>query len=100
MNFIYEPALLNHMQAKRKETIIVEVISSNTSDFDVTELHVYLANEKKALFFLEQKHFRSIKTPHGQVLLPPYHLEYDDTVTFGLKSFLGYKYVTYKGIRL
>ena len=46
MNFIYEPALLEYMQKKGKNTIVVEEITSNNSDFEVTELHVHLIDEK------------------------------------------------------
>ena len=95
MNFIYEPALLEYMQKKGKNTIVVEEITSNNSDFEVTELHVHLIDEKRAEHFKSQKRYLGVKTEKGEVLLPPF----DDTVTFGLKSFLGIKYVSYKGIQ-
>ena len=100
MRFVCEPALLERMRRKNKKYIIVEVVTSDSSDFEVTELHVYLADEKQAAFFKEKKKFRSQPMEEGEVLLPPYRLEYEDTVTFGLKSFLFLKWVTYEGIRL
>ncbi len=100
MNFTYEPALEKYMRQKQKRTIIIEVISSDHSDFQVTELHVHLISEKQADFFIRQKQFRPQPTHMGRVLLPPYRLTYADTVTFGLKSFLGIKYITQKGIGL
>ncbi len=99
MNFVYEPALQEYMIKKGKSTIVVEEITSNNSDFEITELHVHLIDEKKAEHFKKQKRYYSVKTKMGAVLLPPYKLKYDDTVTFGLKSFLGIKYVSYTGIR-
>lgn len=100
MNFFYTPKLQNYMQAKKKHNIIIEVISSSSSDFEVTELHVHFINEKQTAFFLQNKHFRSIQTDMGLVLLPPYRLEYADNISFDLKSFLGIKYITQEGIAL
>lgn len=100
MNFTYEPSLERYMRQKQKRTIVVEVISSDHSDFQVTELHVHLVSEKQADFLIRQKQFRPQATHMGQVLLPPYRLTYGDTVTFGLKSFLGIKYITQEGIGL
>lgn len=100
MNFVYEPALEKYMRQKGKRDIIVEVISSSSSDFEVTELHIHFVNEKQCNFFMQNKRFRSVETSLGRVLLPPYRLEYADTVRFGLKSFLGIKYIVQEGIRL
>ena len=51
--------------------------------------------------FKESKHFRSIVTKVGEVLLPPYRLEYDDVLTFGLgRGLFGIKKLTYEGVRL
>jgi len=36
----------------------------------------------------------------GEVLLPPYPLELDEVVTFGLKKVLFVQYLTYKGIKV
>ena len=100
MKFIFEQNLQDYMQKKDKRAVVVEVVTSNNSDFEVTELHVHLADRKRADFFKEKKHFKSHEVPVGEVLRPPYRLEYEDTVTFGLKSVLWVKYVTYQGIRL
>lgn len=98
MKFIYSPELQAYMQKKEKKTIVVEEITSNHSDFEITELHVHLIDDKKAEYFKTQKSYSSVTTEAGAVLLPPYRLKYDDTVTFGLKSFLGIKYISYQGI--
>lgn len=100
MKFIYEPELQEYMAKKGKNAVVVEVISSSSSDFDVTELHVFLADTKRADFFEKKKGYRSRDTECGKVLLPPYRLEYEDTIVFGLKTFLGIKRLTYKGITL
>lgn len=100
MNFIYEPTLLEYMQKINKNAIVVEVITSNNSDFEVTELHVHLISRKQAEFFKNKKHFICKETAAGEVLLPPYRLEYDETITFALKSFLFFHWIHYDGIRL
>lgn len=100
MEFVYEEALEAYMKKKGKRVIAVEVVTSNNSDFEVTELHVRFLNEKMARVFKEKKHFKSHETDVGEVLLPPYRLEYEDRVIFGLKSFLGIRYLTHQGIRL
>ena len=100
MQFVYEPALEKYMLEKKKTNIIVEPVEVNNSDCDVTELHVYLANDKQAEFFKTKKKYKGHQTDLGEVLLPNYRLEYEETVVFGLKKFLFIRYVTYKGIRL
>lgn len=100
MEFVYEPALKEYMRKKKKTAVVVEVVTSNCSDFEITELHVHLANEKQADFFRRKKGFYSRKTAEGEVLLPPWRLEYEETVTFGLKTFLGFSMLTYRGIRV
>ena len=82
MNFVYEPALLAYMQKKGKNTIVVEEITSNNSDFEITELHVHLIDEKKAENFKSRKRYLGIKTEKGEVLLPPFRLKIDDTYQF------------------
>lgn len=100
MKFVYEPALLEYMEQKGKKNIVVEVVSADHSDIEITELHVHLVNDRLTKFFKEEKKFHSISTEVGEVLLPNYRLEYDATITFGLKTFLCFKSVAYTGIRV
>jgi len=87
------------MRRKNKKTIIVEVAECNCTDLEVQELHVHFVDDKQAEYFKSKKRFRERETEMGEVLLPPYRLEYDEIVVFGLKSFLGFKYITHKGIK-
>lgn len=98
MNFICEPALQEYMQKKKRSAIVVEEITSNNSDFEITELHIHLADQKQAAHFKTKKRYYTHKTDFGEVLLPPFKLKIADTVVFSLKSFLGIRYVTQKGI--
>lgn len=99
MRFVYEQPLLEYMHKKGKTTVVVEEITSNNSDFEITELHLQLIDEKRADFFKKKKGYYTVTTDRGEVLLPPYRLKIEDTVTLSLKSFLGIKYVTQKGIQ-
>ena len=101
MEVVYQPELVAYMEEKGRRHIAIEVISADHSDFDVTELYVHFMTDKRAAYFKESKHFRSIVTKVGEVLLPPYRLEYDDVLTFGLgRGLFGIKKLTYEGGRL
>ncbi len=100
MEFIYEQALREYMQKQGKKVMVVEVVTSDYSDFEISELHVHLVDDKRASYFKIKKNYRSKKTDEGEVLLPPFRLTYDEKIIFGLKSFWFLKYVTYQGIRI
>lgn len=100
MNFSYTPELQEYMREKGKNSILVELVEVNTSDLEVSELHVRFADPKTREVFLTRHRYRSVPTELGEVLLPPYPLEFADTVTFGLKSFLFIKYISHKGIKI
>lgn len=100
MQIVLEDSLIAYMKEKGKKDIVVEVITSDSSDFEVTELHTHFINARQKEFFKTKKHFYSKETDLGEVLFPPYRLEIQETVTFRLKSFLFIKYVAQEGIRL
>lgn len=99
MEFFYTPQLLEYMRRKGKRHISVEVATADHSDFDVAELYYRLIDDK-TVEFLKKKRYRAVGTEHGLVMLPPYHLEYDEAVTFRLKKVLFFTSVTTDGIRL
>ena len=100
MVFTYTPELQAYMRAKGRNCILVELVEVSTSDLEVNELHVRFADPKTREIFLNKRRYRSVPTELGEVLLPPYPLEFADTVTFGLKSFLFIKYISHKGIKI
>ena len=100
MEFKFEPKLLDYMQKHNKRTIVVELVEINNSDFEITELHVRFVNARLREQFLTKKRYRLHTTPHGEVLLPHFPLELEETVTFGLKSFLFFEHITYTGIKV
>ncbi|MBR2527991.1 MAG: hypothetical protein IKE58_05950 [Blautia sp.] len=96
----YEPELLAYMKEKGRKNISVEVASSHASDFEVTEIFLRFVRDSQADYLCRKQRYRSIQTEIGRVLLPPYRLEYDDTITFGLKKYWIFRHVTFDGIRL
>lgn len=100
MKFRYTPELLEHMKKRGRTTVLVELMEINHTDLDVTEFHVRLADGKTKEHFLTKKRYRRVETEEGDVLLPPFPLQLADTVTFGLKSVLGFKYLTCQGIKV
>lgn len=98
MKFKYEPALLEYMEKHNKRTIAVELVQINNSDFEISELHVRFVDARVRKQFLD-KGYRLQTTSHGEVLLPRFPLDMEEAVTFGLKSFLFWKYLTYSGIK-
>ena len=100
MEFYITPALQEYMDRQQKDTIVVELVQVTSGDFDLSELHIQLADAKRTRFFLTKKNYRSIPTQWGTVLLPRYPLELADRVTFGLKKILFFRSVTHDGIKL
>lgn len=100
MQIIVSPELAAHMRQVNKPNIIVEIAQCDHTDIEVTELHVHLISDKDVRFFIEKKRFRTIDIEEGYLLLPNYKLEYEDTLTFGLRKILFFKQVTYRGIKL
>lgn len=100
MNFIIDDALKAHMQRTGKNNIIVEMVTAETSDIEISELHVYLADEKQATFFKEKKRYWGHSIDGGEVLLPRFPLHCEENVRFWLKTFLCFKSVGYEGIKM
>ena len=99
MRIEYDEPLREYMQKKGLSAIAVEVVTSN-SDIEVTELYVHLIRDSQAEYFKAKKRFRAVQGELGEVLLPPYRLEYDDTIRFSLKKIWIFSSVKQEGIRL
>ena len=100
MEFKYTPELEAYIRKHNKTILLVEMVELNNSDLDITELHPYFVNERMKDQFVNKKGYRVFPTELGEVLLPHYPFTMDDTVTFGLKSFLFFHHVTCKGIKV
>ncbi len=100
MNIIYTDDLLDYMNKKKRRNISVEVAVSNNSDFDVAEIYLRLVTDDFAVYLRDKKNYRAIQAQAGLVLLPPYRLEYEQTVTFKLKKYWIFKALAQEGISL
>ena len=98
MKFVYSEELVSYMNKTDKHNIVVEIIICNNSEIEIADLHVYLIDDKRAAFFKEKKGYGFIKTEYGEVLIPKFKLHYDDVIYFDIKTFLFFRYLTYKGI--
>ncbi len=89
------------MRMHNKECILVDIASSNTSDFDVTELYLRFISDKHADRLLgEGKGYRAENAPVGRVIFPPYHMHIAETVRLSLGSFLFIKWIRQEGLKL
>lgn len=98
MKFIYEDELKEYMQEKGKRNIIVEVVTINNSEIEISELHVHFVDDRQTDIFKKKHRYRGVETEMGEVLLPHYKLNYEDEVVFGLKKFLCFRSISYTGI--
>ena len=100
MDIVYSRELADWLSGRKKKNISVEVASSNTSDIEVTEIYLRLVDDDFAAYLTGKKRYRSVPAEVGQVLLPPYRLHYDDTVSFDLEKYWVFHRVKFRGIRL
>ena len=100
MEFKYSPELVSYIRKHNKTILLVEMVEVSSSDLEITELHPYFINERMREQFVSKKGYRVFPTELGEVLLPRYPLTMNETVTFGLKSFLFFKHVTCDGIKV
>lgn len=100
MNFVIEDNLKEHMERTGKKHIVVELVTADTSDIEISELHVYLTDDKQAKLLKEKKRYRGKATDMGEILLPGFPLQYDENIRFWLKKVLCFKMVGYEGIRI
>ena len=99
MAFIYQQSLIDYMKKHDKQTIVVEMVEINNSDFEISEFHIRFVDKRMRDQFIEQKGYRAVPTEHGELLLPRFPLDMDDTVTFGLKKVLFFNHITCEGIK-
>ena len=100
MTIHYTPELIEHMDKKKNHTILVELVEINNTDVEVVDLHIYLPHKNQREKFLKEKRYRLINTEVGEVLLPPYPLQIDEEVTFGLKKFWVFTSLRCTGIKI
>ena len=99
MNIVYTPELTEYIRKHGHKTLAVELVELNNTDLEITELHPFFVNSRMREQFLK-KGYRIVAPEPVEVLLPRFPLQMEETVTFGLKSFLFFKSVTYTGIKV
>lgn len=101
MNIIYDDALCEYMKRRNKSVILVDIASSNTSDFDVTEMYMrFISTGHAERLLSSNKGYRREEAPVGCMIFPPYHMHIADKVVLSLRSFLFIKWIKYEGLRL
>ena len=100
MVFEYSPELRAYMEKTGKKCILVEMVEINNSDLEVSELHVRFADRRTREVFVDKKRYLVAETELGEVLLPRFPLQFEETVTFSLRSVLGIKSIKCKGIKV
>lgn len=100
MDIRYTPQLRDYMKKSGKQTIVVELVEINNSDFEISELHVRFVDKRLREQFVEKKGYRVAPAPEGELLLPRFPLELEPVVTFDLKKILCFPVLTYKGIKV
>lgn len=92
--------LKDYMDRTGKKIIVVEVVVSDSSDFEVSELYIHFTDEKQAAFYEKKKNYHRFTTDWGTVLLPNYRLEYEPVVTFDIRKVLFFHLLRQTGITL
>ena len=100
MDIVYTPRLRDYMKKSGKQTVVVELVQVNNSDFEISELHVHFADRRLRELFVQKKGYRVRSAPEGELLLPRFPLELEPVVTFDLKRILFFRILTCKGIKI
>ena len=98
MSIVFTQKLQDYMAKKGFTHVVVELVDSGTSTSGFADIVCRPVNQKGA-DKMADKVIRSLDAEGGQVLITQRALEYDDQITFDLKSFLGIKDITVTGIR-
>lgn len=98
MNIVYDQKLIDYMQRKNYCAIVIEQIDPIGCCADTSELLLRFVNKKGAEQLRDQA-IRQLDVPFGELFIMVRGLDYDEQIVFGLRSFLGLKDITVKGIR-
>lgn len=105
MRVVISDNLKKHLWHKNKRNIVVDVATTDHSDFDVTEIFIRLCDYSHRDYLKEKKGYREfpiegINQNHMAVLIKPYKLEIEPEVWFDLTKKWIFNKITYKGIKL
>ena len=97
MNVTYEPRLKDYMAKKGYTHIVIDLISPIGCVADSAELLTRFAKPKEAAQ-IKERGCRVVPGEVGEILVVERGIHFDEDVTLGLRSFLGAKDITLKGI--
>lgn len=98
MGVSFDQKLVEYMQKKGYAAVSVEAISPKGCCADTAELCTGFVKPAD-LATVKAKAWRVLPADDFEVILLTRGIEYDEDVTLGLRSFLGAKDVTLKGMR-
>jgi hypothetical protein len=98
MNVVYEQPLKDYMQKKGYAHIELGLAEAGTCCSGFADIYTGFLTEKGAER-LKGKIFGRIPGEVGDIIVTARGLEFDDEIVLGLKSFLGAKDITVKGVR-
>ena len=105
MRITISKELREYLSSKRKKNIVVEVATSDTSDFDVSEIFLRLCDHKHREYLKEkqgyiEREIEGIDLSEMSVLFKPYRIEITGDIGFDLKKIWFFHKITYQGIKL
>jgi len=98
MKVSYDQNLMDYMAKKGYAHIELGLASANTCCSGLTEVYTGFLSEQGAKS-LQGKIVRRIPGEMGDILVTARGLEFDGEIHLGLRSFLGAKDITVKGVR-
>lgn len=105
MKITISEELKKYLEHKNKKNIVVEVMSTDHSDFDITEIYIRTCDFSHRGYLRDKKGYKEFPIENAQgngmaVLFKPYKLEIADEVSFDLQKKWIFKSITYDGIKL
>lgn len=105
MKITISEELKHHLMHKNKRNIVVEVATTDHSDFDVTEIFIRLCDYSHRDYLKEKKGYieypiEDVPQNHMAVLFKPYKLELEPEIRFDLTKKWIFNKIIYEGIKL
>lgn len=100
MKIEYSAEFSDYMKRKRKAYAVVAVAEAAHSDIEITEIFVRVCDEGHADYLKKKKRYREVADGDRRVLLPPYRLDYEETLRFFIRKQFIFKTLAVEGVRL
>ena len=105
MKIVFSDALKGHLQNRKKRNIVVEVATTDHSDFDVTEIFTRFCDNRHRDYLREKRGYREypiegVSQDHMAVLFKPYRLEFEEEIRFDIAKKWIFSKIVFDGIKL